>query len=47
MQSETKKAKNIVIIGSSFIGLEAASSFKKELKDGANVIVVGMESTPF
>jgi NAD(P)H-nitrite reductase large subunit len=47
LQEETKKAKNIVIVGSSFIGLEAASALKKELKEGANVTVVSAERVPF
>lgn len=37
-----KKGKNIVIIGSSFIGMEVANA----LSSGNHVTVVGMESTP-
>ncbi|SNX81339.1 related to rhodocoxin reductase [Melanopsichium pennsylvanicum] len=40
---ESKKIKNVVIIGSSFIGMEAAIALTKR----ANVSVVGMEKVPF
>lgn len=40
---ESKKSKNVVVIGSSFIGMEAAIALSKR----ANVSVVGMEKVPF
>ncbi|CBQ67417.1 conserved hypothetical protein [Sporisorium reilianum SRZ2] len=40
---ESKKSKNVVVIGSSFIGMEAAIALTKR----ANVSVVGMEKVPF
>lgn len=40
-------AKNIVIIGSSFIGLESAASLKAELKDKVNITVVGPNKVAF
>lgn len=42
-----REAKNIVIIGSSFIGLESASSIKQELKDGVNITVVDSSKVAF
>eukprot|EP01016_Furgasonia_blochmanni_P049289 TRINITY_DN7465_c0_g2_i3.p1 TRINITY_DN7465_c0_g2~~TRINITY_DN7465_c0_g2_i3.p1 ORF type:complete len:491 (+),score=141.74 TRINITY_DN7465_c0_g2_i3:1-1473(+) len=46
LRDSVKNAKNVVIIGASFIGLESASSIKKELKDNANVIVADMAQVP-
>lgn len=40
---ETKKTKNVVVVGSSFIGMEVAIALNKR----ANVSVVGMEKVPF
>lgn len=42
-----KKAKNIVIVGASYIGLESASAIKKELKDAVNITVVSSGSVAF
>lgn len=36
------QVKNIVIIGASFIGMEAASAIKTELKEDVNIVVVDM-----
>jgi len=40
-------AKNIVVVGASFIGMETASALKKELKDKVNVTVVDVMEVPF
>ena len=42
-----KTSKNIVIIGSSFIGLESAAALKAELKDEVNIVVVSQSKVPF
>jgi len=42
-----KKCKNIVIIGSSFIGMEMAATLKKTLGDKANVTIVDRNPTPY
>jgi len=36
-----------VIVGASFIGLEAASSIKKELKENVEIVVVDIFKQPF
>jgi len=41
------KAKKIVIVGASFIGMEVAANIKKELKDKVEVTVVDQIKTPF
>jgi NAD(P)H-nitrite reductase large subunit len=41
IKEAAKSAKNIVVVGSSFIGLESAATLKAELKDAANITVVG------
>lgn len=46
IRDAVKNAKNIVIVGSSFIGLESASNLKKANKE-ANVTVVDMIEVPF
>ena len=46
MRESAKTAKNIVIIGASFIGLETATSLRREVKD-AKIIVVDSNATPF
>lgn len=38
--------KKVVVVGASFIGMEAASALKKEYKVD-NLTVVGMENHPF
>ena len=40
-------AKNIVIIGASFIGSECAASLKMHFKDAVNIDVINGEETPF
>lgn len=40
-------AKKVVILGSSFIGSESASSFKLQYKEAIEVSIVGMEEVPF
>lgn len=47
IKKSSTNAKNVVIIGSSFIGTEAASSYKNEFKDKVNVTVVDGLSAPF
>ena len=47
LKEPTKNAKNIVIIGSSFIRLEAAATIKNEFKDNVNITVVGNINIPF
>lgn len=47
IRTAAKDAKNIVIIGGSFIGMETASNFKSELKDNANITVVEASPLPF
>jgi len=42
--AEAGRGKNVVVMGSSFIGLEAASALRQR---GANVAVVGPETIPF
>jgi NAD(P)H-nitrite reductase large subunit len=39
-------AKNIVVIGTGFIGSESASALKMHLKDGATVHIVGSSNVP-
>ncbi|KAM3129129.1 hypothetical protein pb186bvf_018765 [Paramecium bursaria] len=46
LRESAKTAKNIVIIGASFIGLETATSLRREVKD-AKIIVVDSNATPF
>jgi NADPH-dependent 2,4-dienoyl-CoA reductase/sulfur reductase-like enzyme len=46
IKSSLKDVKNIVIIGSGFIGMESASNLKKANKN-ANVTVVDMIEYPF
>jgi 3-phenylpropionate/trans-cinnamate dioxygenase ferredoxin reductase subunit len=46
IKDAVKKAKSIVIIGGGFIGTEAASSLKMELKDGAEVHLISSEELP-
>lgn len=41
------KAKKIVIVGASFIGMEVAANIKKDLKDQVEVTVVDQIKTPF
>lgn len=40
-------AKNIVIVGASFIGSECAASLKMHFKDAVNIDVINGEETPF
>lgn len=40
-------AKNVVIIGGSFIGMETAANFKGEFKDNVNITVVESAEVPF
>lgn len=40
-------AKNVVIIGGSFIGMETAANFKGEFKDNVNITVVEVNEVPF
>ncbi|CAD8059614.1 unnamed protein product [Paramecium primaurelia] len=47
IRDKAKTAKNIVVVGASFIGMETASAIKKELKDQVNIIVVDSTSVPF
>lgn len=47
IREQAKKVKNIVIVGASFIGMEMASSLKKELQGNVNITVVDVTSTPF
>lgn len=47
LKESAKKAKNIVIVGASFIGLETASVLKKEFKDDVNITVVDSSDVPF
>ena len=47
MKEPSRNAKNIVIIGTSFIGLETAAAIKNELKDKVNITVVGDTAVPF
>ena len=42
-----KGAKNIVIIGASFIGSECAASLKAHYKDAVNICMINGESVPF
>lgn len=46
IRSNSNQVKNIVIIGSSFIGMESASNLKKANKN-ANVTVVDLIEYPF
>ncbi len=39
-------SKNVVIIGTGFIGSEAASAIKMHLKDTAEVHIIGMTKVP-
>lgn len=47
IRNASKGAKNVVIVGGSFIGMETAANFKNEFKDNINVTVVDMTKTPF
>ncbi|CAD8149368.1 unnamed protein product [Paramecium pentaurelia] len=47
IRDKAKTAKNIVVVGASFIGMETASAIKKELKDQVNIIVVDSTTVPF
>jgi len=47
IKEAAKKAKKIVIVGASFIGMEVAANIKKELKDEVEVTVVDQIKTPF
>lgn len=47
IKNNAKAAKKIVVIGASFIGLETASSIKKELKDKVEIVVVDAAKAPF
>lgn len=46
IKDQLKNAKNIVIIGSGFIGMESASNLKKA-NNNANITVVDMIEYPF
>jgi len=43
----TAGAKNIVIVGASFIGSECAASLKMHFKEAVNIDVINGEETPF
>jgi len=47
VRNAAKGAKNIVIIGASFIGMETAANFKNEFKDTASITVVETNKLPF
>lgn len=47
IQAACKDAKNIVIIGASFIGSECAASLKQHYKDAVNITMVNGDDTPF
>lgn len=47
LEQTLKDGKEIVIVGSSFIGMEAASYIALTHKKGSSVTVVGMEEVPF
>ena len=47
IREAAKDAKNILIVGGSFIGLETASALKGSLKEKANVTVVDIAKIPF
>jgi NADPH-dependent 2,4-dienoyl-CoA reductase/sulfur reductase-like enzyme len=47
LKEPTKNAKNIVVIGASFIGLETAGTIKNELKDKVNITVVDSNKVAF
>ncbi|CAD8152841.1 unnamed protein product [Paramecium octaurelia] len=47
IRDKAKTAKNIVVVGASFIGMETASAIKKELKDQVNITVVDSTTVPF
>ncbi|CAD8066794.1 unnamed protein product [Paramecium sonneborni] len=47
IRNKAKEAKNVVIVGASFIGMETASAIKKELKDQVNITVVDSTTVPF
>ena len=47
LKANAKNAKNIVVIGASFIGLETAATLKASLKDQAKVVVCDFVNTPF
>ena len=43
---ESGKIKNLVIMGTGFIGSEVAASLKSKLEDSINIEVISMESVP-
>lgn len=47
IKDTTRNAKNVVIIGASFIGIECASAIKGELKDNINITIVDPANTPY
>ncbi|CAK75778.1 unnamed protein product (macronuclear) [Paramecium tetraurelia] len=47
IRDKAKTAKNIVVVGASFIGMETASAIKKEFKDQVNITVVDSTTVPF
>mmetsp|Transcript_34973 Transcript_34973/g.31521 ORF Transcript_34973/g.31521 Transcript_34973/m.31521 type:complete len:472 (+) Transcript_34973:471-1886(+) len=47
IKAATQNAKNVVLIGASFISMECASNIKDHLKENVNVHVVDMASAPF
>lgn len=47
IREAAKKASNIVVVGASFIGMEIASTLKKELKDKAKITVISSSGAPY
>lgn len=50
MKAQAEKAKNVVVIGASFIGLESASCIKDFLKEkspNTNITVCDVASVPY
>ena len=47
IKAACKDAKNIVLIGASFVGSECAASIKAHRKDEVNITMVNGEKTPF
>lgn len=47
IREASKDIKNVVVLGASFIGMEAAVATKSHFKDKVNVIVLDANSTPF
>ncbi len=47
LRNNAKDAKNIVIIGASFIGLETGASLKDFLKDKVDITVCDFSKVPY